>query len=176
VVEGDINGLDFEYFSLNKSYCYCLLAGLDLMGNTVNPPHPLPQIWERINSSYLRHRLTQEIIEEHTVVLPSEEEQLAVIATLKKRIALHHMSIAKVIYFKHLEEKSICSQLQSTYEVVIYTEYTGDTLERVVEEKGERIYHIPCQCTHILSASEYLKEHNGCFELTPSMVFLGNRK
>lgn len=103
------------------------------MGNTNNASHPLPQIWERINSRYLRHRLTQEIIEENPLTLPSQEEQLAVITALKKRIALHHPSIAKVIYYRTSEDQSICQQFQSNYQILIYTEYTGDTLEKVIE-------------------------------------------
>lgn len=109
-------------------------------------------------------------------MLPSQEERFEVAAALKKRIGLHHPSIAKVIYYRITEDQSICQQFQANYEILIYTEYTGDTLERVIEEKGERLYHMPCQCTHIVSAAEYLKDHYGCFNITPNMIFLGNRK
>lgn len=145
------------------------------MGNTIDPSHPLPQIWERINAQYLRHRFTQEIIEEHTLLLPSQQEQIEVVNRLKQRIALHHISIAKVIYFKHSQEQSICSPT-ANHPLLIYTEYTGDTLERVAEEKGERLYHLPCQCNYILTAADYLRDHYGCFQLTPALVFLGSRK
>lgn len=85
------------------------------------------------------------------------------------------MSIAKVIYFQNGEQGSICSQFNS-HQLLIYTEYTGDSLQDVVEEKGERMYHTPCQCMNIASAADYLREHHGCFLIKPSMVFLGNRK
>lgn len=60
--------------------------------------------------------------------------------------------------------------------MVLYCEYRGDGLERVVEEKGERVYHSPCQCLQFLGAAQYLRDHYGCFAVTPEMVFLGSRK
>jgi hypothetical protein len=144
------------------------------MGNSSSASQTLPQIWERINARYLRHRLTQEIIEEHPLLLPPHCQQ-PVAAALRRRIALHHPAIAKVIYYRIDDAPSLC-HLESSQQVLIYTEYTGDSLERVAEEKGERRFHSPCQCTHILSAAEYLQEHYGFFAVTPSMVFLGNRR
>lgn len=81
-----------------------------------------------------------------------------------------------MIYFHQTAAEPLCSALGGDYRIVLYSEYCGDSLERVVEEKGERKYHASCQCVHLLSAAHYLRDHYGCFKVTPRMFFLGSRK
>jgi hypothetical protein len=124
----------------------------------------------------LRHRLTLEIIEEHLLILPSAQHQTEAVNALQRRITLHHTSVPRLIYFRLSQEEAVCSQLGSQCKVAVYSEYRGDCLQEVAEEKGERLYHSSCQCMHILSAAHYLRERYGFFALTPSMIFLGTRK
>jgi hypothetical protein len=94
---------------------------------------------------------------------------------LRKRIGLHHPGIAKVIYFRLGEENGVCSQFRGDSTVLVYTEYVGDSLESVLEERGERLYH-HCQCVAFMHAAFFLAEHYGHFLITSDMIFMGNRR
>lgn len=69
----------------------------------------------------------------------------------------------------------MCSQIRGHSTVLVYTEYVGDSLESVLEERGERLYH-QCQCVAFIYAAFFLAENYGYFCINFDMIFMGNRR
>ena len=143
-------------------------------GSSSSRTHPLTANWERLNGEFLRNRVTHELIQQHVVVLPSEKEQLAHTAILRKRFSLQHPHIVRIIYFKNENRMCQCSQEANDYQNVLFTEYPGDSLRELVDQNSLHSQPSPF-LYNLANAFEYLRDQYGPFRVHPGMVFVGNR-